>query len=756
MKLKQYQKEAVDKLLSTTKKLLNKEGSKVCILKAPTGSGKTIMIADFLQKFAEERLQKEYAFVWISSNDLHTQSKEKLELFLADSNYSFSFLEEIQDCCFKQNEIAFVNWHSLVRQKDGEWVNILMADNENDQNLPTFVRNTKAQDREIILIVDESHHHYWSKQSQQLVNDVIAPKLTIEVSATPTIEPEASEMASGDAGYILVEHEVVVNEGMIKSSIIINKEIGVFKDLKETADEAVLGAAIEQRKRLVELYESEGVNIKPLVLVQLPSEAQKTSALDQSKLEAIQTHFSDEFDISVENGRLAIWLSEQKANLENITFNDGDVEVLIFKQAIALGWDCPRAQILVMFREIKNPTFEIQTVGRILRMPEAKHYDTAELNEAFVYTNLGEINIAKDDESQKFFDIHPSHRQTDYEPIDLPSVYLSRIDYGDITLSFRRLFFEEANKRFGITENDLGKDGYDKADKDLELYPDELKNPVISNAIIENIDGANEVIGEMVEFSVPEDELKYKFEIFAKLSSLPYAPVRSHTKIQQAIYDWFDNFLGYKGQSRAEIQRVIVCSDKNQVIFSQIIASAKERFEKLRRTEQNRRQKIKEYKWNVTPVDYFNENYEALGLANSVINPSYLLKKRSKPEKEFESILSGSGNVSWWYKNRESKETYFAIAYQDKKDGALHAFYPDFIVRMKDGSIGIYDTKSGFTADSEETAAKSDVLQKYIQDHKELKLKGGIVISDNTGTFVFIGDKYSHDRTDKGWERLEV
>lgn len=756
MRLKQYQKEAVDKLLSTTKKLLNKDGSKVCVLKAPTGSGKTIMVADFFQKLAEEQLQKEYAFVWISSHDLHTQSKEKLELFLEDSNYTFSFLEEVQDSLFKENEIVFVNWHSLVRQKDGEWVNVLMRDNENDQNLPTFIRNTKQQGREIILVVDESHHHYWSNKSQELVNDVIAPKLTIEVSATPTIEPEASEMASGDAGYVLVEHEAVVNEGMIKSSIIINKEIGQFKDLKETADEAVIGAAIEQRQRLVDLYKAENVDIRPLVLIQLPSEAQKTSALDKSKLESIQTHLSDEYDITVENNRLAIWLSEEKENLENITFNDSDVEVLIFKQAIALGWDCPRAQILVMFREIKNPTFEIQTVGRILRMPEAKHYDTDELNEAFVYTNLGEIRIAQDDESQKFFSIHPAHREQDYNPIDLPSVYLSRIDYGDITLSFRKLFFEEANKRFGITKDDLGKAGYDKADVDLELYLDELKNPVISNAVIENIDGANEVIGEMIEFNVPEDELKYKFEMFAKVSSLPYAPVRSHTKIQQAIYDWFDNFLGYKGQSRIEIQRVIVCSEINQKIFSEIIAAAKNRFERLRKVEQDKKRKVKEYNWNVPAADYFNESYEVVKIANNVMSPAYLSKKRSKPEKEFESMLDSSANIAWWYKNRESKETYFAITYKHPEDGILRAFYPDYVVHKKDGTTCIYDTKSGFTANSEETAAKSDALQEYIKTNKKLKLSGGIVVNDGTGTFVFSEKKYNHDLTSKGWDRFDV
>ena len=36
-----------------------------------------------------------------------------------------------------------------------------------------FVERTKEEGREIILIVDESHYHYWSNQSQELVQSVI-------------------------------------------------------------------------------------------------------------------------------------------------------------------------------------------------------------------------------------------------------------------------------------------------------------------------------------------------------------------------------------------------------------------------------------------------------------------------------------------------------------------------------------------------------------------------------------------------------
>lgn len=759
MKLKNYQKTAVDNLLFQTKKLLDKSGEKICVFKAPTGSGKTIMMADYLQQLTSEHfVGKSFAFIWISSNDLHTQSKAKIESYLSSSRYTFSFLEEIQNNQFAENEIVFVNWHSLTKKnREGEWSNVLMRDNENDRNLPTFVKNTKEDGREIILIVDESHYHYWSNQSQELVHDVIAPKLTIEVSATPSIEPKGEDIAVGNAGYVVVPFDEVVKAGMIKSETIINKEIGQYKDLSNSADEAILDASIKQREELLAKYAEVESPVNPLVLIQLPSESQSTSALDKTKLEMVQGYLKEKHGMTVENRRLAIWLSDTKENLSGIERIDNDIEVLIFKQAIALGWDCPRAQILVMFRDIRSVTFEIQTVGRILRMPEVKHYEGIDaLNSAYVYTNLGEIKIKQDDSSQKFFNVFPSHRETGYSPVGLPSVYLSRIDYGDLTLIFRTLFIEEANKRFGITSKDIGDMAYKKADKDLELYIEELTRPVIADAVIDNIDGARDVIGELVQFSVPEADLKYKFELFAKVSSLPFAPVRSHTKIQMAFYAWFDNYLGYADKSRAEIQRVVVCSETNQKIFSEIIESAKERFREVKKEEQKAKQRRKEYVWDVPVVDYFNENYERVEIANNVMSPCYLAKNRSNPEKDFEILLAKSSNVAWWYKNGESKETYFAVSYIHPEDDLEHSFYPDYIVQMKDGAVGIFDTKSGFTASSEETSAKSDALQVYVAKGKKKKLFGGIVVFDRTGVFVFTGKKYVSDLSTKGWERLEI
>ena len=107
---------------------------------------------------------------------------------------------------------------------------------------------------------------------------------------------------------------------------------------------------------------------------------------------------------------MGIYLSENKRNLENISKNENEVEILIFKQAIALGWDCPRAQILILFRDWKSLTFSIQTVGRIMRLPEIKrgHYTLENLNHSYIYTNLESIEL-KEDQARDYLTIYTSN-----------------------------------------------------------------------------------------------------------------------------------------------------------------------------------------------------------------------------------------------------------------------------------------------------------------------------------------------------------
>lgn len=87
-----------------------------------------------------------------------------------------------------------------------------------------------------------------------------------------------------------------------------------------------------------------------------------------------------------DNDMVNIWMSDEKIVGDDLTNLDGLAAFLLMKQEISTGWDCPRAKILVKLREYGSEDFQIQTIGRIRRMPEGKHYGINTLDYCYIYT----------------------------------------------------------------------------------------------------------------------------------------------------------------------------------------------------------------------------------------------------------------------------------------------------------------------------------------------------------------------------------
>ena len=211
MELRDYQDKKIEELKNKVNELLELDGSKICVLKAPTGSGKTIMMGEFLRRLVDpidREDGRQFSFIWISVRDLHDQSKKALEHNFENA-FRYSYFEDLQDNLIKKNEILFLNWEKLYN-KD----RIYIRENEKGKNLSSIVENTKQSGREIILIIDESHHTSLGPNAMRVRED-ISSKITIEVSATPTFAENVVE----------VYHEKVVGEEMIKKEVWINPDL---------------------------------------------------------------------------------------------------------------------------------------------------------------------------------------------------------------------------------------------------------------------------------------------------------------------------------------------------------------------------------------------------------------------------------------------------------------------------------------------------------------------------------------------------
>lgn len=253
----------------------------------------------------------------------------------------------------------------------------------------SFERISEAHNRNLnfIVIIDEEHQNNTSK-ADDIISSINA-KYEIRVSATP------NKRVVGEF-YEIPEIDVI-NEGLITRFMYINDGFNtahVENTLHET--DILLEKADEVRKKIAQAYIDEKEDVRPLVLVQFPN-------LNDDLIEHVEEKLNA-MGYSYENKLLASWFSVEnkedkdrkskklgKINIgttdeDNITKSNATPVFLLFKQALATGWDCPRAKILVKLRENMSETFEIQTLGRLRRMPRAKHYGREILDCSYLYT----------------------------------------------------------------------------------------------------------------------------------------------------------------------------------------------------------------------------------------------------------------------------------------------------------------------------------------------------------------------------------
>lgn len=129
-----------------------------------------------------------------------------------------------------------------------------------------------------------------------------------------------------------------------------------------------------------------------------------------------------------------------------------------------------------------------------------------------------------------------------------------------------------------------------------------------------------------------------------------------------------------------------------------------------------------------------------------------------KSETAFIEFLEKPEKVEWWFKNGDRDATFFAVPYDNGED---KPFYVDFVVKLKDGRIGLFDPHGTHLSDF---GPKSDGLRRYIQNENKRgrkKLFGGIVINTDRnyrGRWVYFGktSKELKNNNFTNWEDLTL
>lgn len=734
--LRKYQEEAVDNLLHNTYKLLKRAGHRQpLIFKAPTGAGKTIMMASFLNKLCEEisdklELEKrKVAFVWIAPNKLYIQSYISLKTYFEElRTIRPIFFDDITNHRIQPNEVLFVNWESINKEK-----NLMVRENEQGKTLYAYIDQAKLDDTEIVVIIDEEHMFAspkTAKRAAEVLQNIYA-KVEIRVSATPVTHSDYKT---------IVERDEVVKAEMIKEGIILNPALDEFKQEGRTLAQVLMDVALEKREQLLKSYEKLGVKINPLLLIQLPNDEKETNSTeDEQYIEQVIQYLDVYKGITTKNHKLAIWLSGRKENLDNIETPDNMTEILLFKQAIALGWDCPRAAVLLIYRELHSQTFSIQTVGRILRMPEQKHYPDMILNQGYVYTNISrnQIEIIKDD--MNYITMNKALRIGGYKDVHLQSAYINtKIVRNRLGSTFRKTLYEVAEKKWGITKS-LEIESVSVRNRDL--FKKRMINidvETIEIIIPENIrlSGDEEIVlvDENARFAKTPEELNTLFRQFCKANIGRFAAVDSTPILEMGLKMLFEEYLDIN-----EVDAVkIMLYAYNQPLFIDLITNARDEYESvLERKARMATKDVQKYNWDVPVERVYNENYTQREVKNHVLVPFFENNRVSKPEVDFRDFLEkNNAHLQWWYKNGEKAKEHFAVPYIDYT-GQQSLFYVDFVILSKNNTLYLFDTKTE-GSDAANATLKHNALIAYVEEcnKKGLKTIGSIIINKRTGETI--------------------
>lgn len=340
----------------------------------------------------------------------------------------------------------------------------------------TIARRLLSKRGFIFICIDDKE----ASQLKLLCDEIFGEQFyekTDYIQVIHTVRVSATTVTSTDVEYKEVDEEAVIGEGLITEAISVNE--GVV--MNSAQDDAILlELADAKRKEIQKAYKDLGKRINPLVLIQFPNgEPDKIKAVEE-KLAKMQ--------YTRENGMVAAWLSGDKADIpDNLVENDSDLAFLFIKQAINTGWNCKRAKILVKLREHSKETFQIQTIGRIRRMPEGHHYNIPVLDMCYIYTFDKEYQTQLMRGLDKAYIPSRLFLKEQYKDFTLPKELKDEdgdtVDFATVYNQVRNAFVEEFNltgdrelnkQKFTSKGFKFGEDLYDEIVAGVVTYAKEM------------------------------------------------------------------------------------------------------------------------------------------------------------------------------------------------------------------------------------------------------------------------------------------
>lgn len=255
------------------------------------------------------------------------------------------------------------------------------------------IRNT-VEDPELILylVLDEAHRGMGNPNAaaqnarttivQNLINGKAGvPGIPIVWGVSATVERFNRAMAGAVKRITLpdvtVDAAKVQESGLIKDTILID----IPQDSTGDFDTVLVRRGTNKLKAITEAWaeyaarQEDEVSVTPLMVLQVPNTPDPNDI--GRALDTIYQQWPE-----LPSGSVAHVFGDHTTQrfgnrdvpyIQPETVQDSTwVRILVAKDAISTGWDCPRAEVMVSFRPAKDKTHITQLLGRMVRSPLAR------------------------------------------------------------------------------------------------------------------------------------------------------------------------------------------------------------------------------------------------------------------------------------------------------------------------------------------------------------------------------------------------
>ena len=718
------------------------------VLFAPTGSGKTIMASKFINDYLDENPKTVFLWFCPGEGGLEKQSKNSFAESTSGIGYGdvYDFIQESNP----SGNVYFINWDKINKSS-----NIVLREGEH-KDFMSRIHFCETNNIKIFIIIDEEHK---SKDTANEYINIIDTHKILRISATPE--------TLGDYKEEITEDEVIA-EGLIAAGISINE--GVSKAIEENNnlddDLLLIELANEKRKQIQTEYDKLGEKIRPLVVIQFPNANPYWIERVKQKLASMDEGYTEN------SGLVTTWVSgNHPNNPEELKKLDGQYSFLLFKQAIATGWDCPRAKILVKLREGGSEKFNIQTIGRIRRMPKRHHYENEVLDNCYLYTLDNKFSEGLTSGVNASFYTYLYKRKNTAPNILLEKEYIDpndtyAINHEEVVRIIRRKFLEECDiDHNGILEK-----------REMELSKGYVFGTILKTSAFEGVARTthdmmklNSIFGGEHEINVHDDGFIIR-DAKRKIAKALGIDEHISNNVLRILFGPTETQMSLLSEEEQEFEKENKLIDSMSLKeYNAFLVNNRELlaevFSRISVEEISEHMpEIQIENWGIPATQYYKQHkkieithlyhknvFENYG-NNIVIQPN-----RTCTEIELEKWFEDNNLVKYYYKNGDKGDDFFSIVYQ--KYAGYSNFYPDYIMQTNNGDIWIIEAKGGITKDGKSNNIdkyaknKFEALKLYCNKHNEIKWGFTRAVGD---TIYFSNTEWIENPLDSNvWKPIE-